>query len=278
MAYPFRKVLAPIEFDDVNSLTALGLARQIAHRDGSLLILAHIVPLIIVPADVPVYRDVYAPQEVESKTRLQKLAREHLPGDMKYQVLVRVGDAARLIVDSARELGADLIVMATHGRRGLSHLFVGSVTERVVREAPCPVLTVRAEIAERGVVSERMTSDPVTVSPHDTLAVALDKIHRGGFRALPVVDGGRVMGVLDEVDIGRAKAPLDEAKVGGAMSPHFVTIGPSAPVEEAAELLLHHRPACLPVVDQGKLVGVITTSDILMAFVAKEADAKKPAR
>lgn len=277
MAYPFRKVLAPIEFDDDNSLIAFGLARQIAHRDGSLLILAHIVPLIIVPADVPVYRDVYAPQEAESKTRLEKLAREHLSGDMKYQIVVRVGDAPRLIVDSARELGADLIVMATHGRRGLSHLFVGSVTERVVRDAPCPVLTVRAETAERGVVSERMTSDPVTVTPHDTLAAALDKIRRGGFRALPVVDGGRVVGVLDEVDIGRAKAPLDE-QVGGAMSSHFVTIGPSAPVEEAADLLLRHRPACLPVVDQGKLVGVITTSDILMAFVAKEADAKKPAR
>jgi nucleotide-binding universal stress UspA family protein len=53
------------------------------------------------------------------------------------------GAAAHEIVEQAREVGADLIVMGTHGRRGVNHLMAGSVAERVVRMAACPVLTVR---------------------------------------------------------------------------------------------------------------------------------------
>ena len=61
---------------------------------------------------------------------------------------VRTGPAAATIVDTARERHADLIVMGTKGRTGLAHLLMGSVAERVVRLAPCPVLTVRSDAAE----------------------------------------------------------------------------------------------------------------------------------
>jgi nucleotide-binding universal stress UspA family protein len=54
-----------------------------------------------------------------------------------------VGDTATSILAVAEEVGAELIVMATHGRTGLSHFFLGSVAEQVVREASCPVLTIR---------------------------------------------------------------------------------------------------------------------------------------
>jgi nucleotide-binding universal stress UspA family protein len=58
------------------------------------------------------------------------------------QTLVEVGQAADRLIESAKEKKADLIVMATHGRTGLSHALMGSVAEKVVRKAPCPVLTV----------------------------------------------------------------------------------------------------------------------------------------
>lgn len=58
--------------------------------------------------------------------------------------IMRTGNAAHEIIAAAADLKTDLIVMATHGRTGVPHLFLGSVAERVVREAPCPVLTVRA--------------------------------------------------------------------------------------------------------------------------------------
>ena len=65
------------------------------------------------------------------------------PGTVEAQVAEGAG-IARVICESARELGADLIVMGTHGRTGLQHVFLGSVAERTLRNAPCPVLTVRS--------------------------------------------------------------------------------------------------------------------------------------
>jgi universal stress protein A len=57
--------------------------------------------------------------------------------------MIKGGAPAQMIVDTAKSVGADLIVMATHGRTGLAHLVMGSVAEKVVRTAACPVLTVR---------------------------------------------------------------------------------------------------------------------------------------
>jgi nucleotide-binding universal stress UspA family protein len=66
---------------------------------------------------------------------------------------VRAGNPAREIVAAARELGVDVIVMGTHGRTGLSHALMGSVAERVVRLAPCPVLTLRAPESDKAVTA-----------------------------------------------------------------------------------------------------------------------------
>jgi len=63
--------------------------------------------------------------------------------------VVVTGDPAVAIGAAAEEHGADLIVMATHGRTGIGHFFLGSVTERVVRESPVPVMTVRAPSGKR---------------------------------------------------------------------------------------------------------------------------------
>jgi universal stress protein A len=65
------------------------------------------------------------------------------------QVLMKTGDARDMIDEAAKEVGADLIVMGTHGRRGFSRALLGSVAETVVRTAPCPVLTVRSRHGKR---------------------------------------------------------------------------------------------------------------------------------
>ena len=69
--------------------------------------------------------------------------RQKIKGKARYQVEVMMGDPGVEILQAAKRQGADLIVMATHGRKGLRHLVLGSVAEHVVREAPCPVLTVK---------------------------------------------------------------------------------------------------------------------------------------
>jgi nucleotide-binding universal stress UspA family protein len=79
---------------------------------------------------------------VENQTALQELARGRCAARLG-QVLIKAGDARDMINRTAQELGVDLIVMGTHGRRGLTRALLGSVAESVVRSAPCAVLTVR---------------------------------------------------------------------------------------------------------------------------------------
>ena len=78
-----------------------------------------------------------------------KLGRDRLPAAVRYETIVVSGDPAEQVLNTARRLGADLIVMGTHGRRLLSHLVLGSVAERVVRESAIPVLTAHATTRAR---------------------------------------------------------------------------------------------------------------------------------
>lgn len=75
--------------------------------------------------------------------QLAKLAADEVRGAVATDTTVRVGSPAREIVEAARSLLADLIVISTHGRTGLKHVFLGSVAEHVVQRAPCPVFVVR---------------------------------------------------------------------------------------------------------------------------------------
>src|SRR5262249_58632713 len=80
---------------------------------------------------------------IENQKALDDIADARRSDPLIGKVLLRTGDARELINETARELGADLIVMGTHGRRGISRALLGSVAETVVRSAPCAVLTVR---------------------------------------------------------------------------------------------------------------------------------------
>jgi universal stress protein A len=84
---------------------------------------------------------------IDNQTALDQLARTKCTAQLG-QVLVRTGDARNVINETAAELGIDLIVMGTHGRRGLTRALLGSVAETVVRSAPCAVLTVRMREAD----------------------------------------------------------------------------------------------------------------------------------
>lgn len=138
MAYPFRVILSPVDFDE-NSLAALNLARQMAMDHSAIIHVLHVVPSVLAPDEASA---AYTSREHEIEARLQQIARERLTG-LQHQIHAPVGDTAKIIVQMAQDLHADLVVIATHGRTGLQHLFLGSVAERVVRESPCPVLTMR---------------------------------------------------------------------------------------------------------------------------------------
>ncbi len=86
----------------------------------------------------------YQETEKRATARLVKLCDEHVPEAVRGEVLLRRGHPSLEIVLTAESERFDLIVMSTHGRTGLKHALLGSVTEKVVRKAPCPVLVVRA--------------------------------------------------------------------------------------------------------------------------------------
>jgi nucleotide-binding universal stress UspA family protein len=150
MAYPFRKILSPIQFDDPEFI-ALGLASQIAKDTGATVYLLHVVPIIPAVGEPETGVTVHSRAEDEARRRLQGIAGDRLAG-FKSEILTRVagpGETARAVLEAAKDVDADLIVMKTHGRHGLAHLIMGSVAEQVVRQAHCPVLTLTSAAKER---------------------------------------------------------------------------------------------------------------------------------
>lgn len=145
MAYPFKKILCPIDFDE-NSIAALDTAAEMARESDATVEVLHIVPIIVQAGGTPIYVDIYTAQEQESQAKLAEVAKSHLAG-VKYELKTTVAQPSAAILHAQKAAGADVIVMSTHGRRGFAHLFLGSVAERVVREAPCPVLTIHGHHA-----------------------------------------------------------------------------------------------------------------------------------
>jgi nucleotide-binding universal stress UspA family protein len=104
----------------------------------------------MLPLGGPVTEQVMA--EKSANQRLDELAARHLP-DLRYQILITTGDIAERVTNFQSVLGIDLIVIGTHGRRSVPRFFLGSVAERVVREAECPVLTIRQNNSPRGEIA-----------------------------------------------------------------------------------------------------------------------------
>ena len=154
-----KLVLSPIDFSD-SSREALDVAADVAKRYGSAVLLLHAVPVI--PDDASILHE--STEEdgriEDARQRVQELA-----DNLKHQGLqarATIGlanDAASEILRVAKAENVDLIVIATHGMTGLRHLAFGSVTEKVVRTANCPVLVLRKNAAtESGDAGAKATS------------------------------------------------------------------------------------------------------------------------
>ncbi len=268
MSFPFRRILSPVDFDD-SSLAALDVAARIARQNDGTIVLLHVVPMLIPASGMPVYVDIYKGQEEAAKDKLREVAGRRLEG-IKYETLTDLADPAGAILKVARRAGADLIVMATHGRRGFSRVLLGSVAEMVLREAPCPVLCVRRGEPDKNLVARWMSSSPVTATPYEKLSTVEGRMHDGNFRSAPVVDGGRLVGIVTEHDIRSHMGVLESTEVKAAMSDNVTAVTPTTPLHEAARLLFERKIDHLPVLEDAQLAGVISTSDILRAFLEQD--------
>jgi universal stress protein A len=139
-----RQILAPTDFSEF-SKQAGQCAYEWAQTFGAKLWLLHVVELPSYPIEgfVPARTGLLEDLQRQASLDLAQVLLEAQGAKVEITRQVVVGIPYRTIVEVARTEKVDLIVMATHGRTGLSHLFMGSVAERVVRTAPCPVLTMR---------------------------------------------------------------------------------------------------------------------------------------
>lgn len=144
----FTTIVCPIDFSDI-SAHAIGYARSLAEQYKATVHLLHVVDeayqywAAVGPNSVPIGPP---PEELVQAARegMVNFVDKHFPSSGGKPVThVELGRPFVEIVRYARKVNADLIVIGTHGRSGLSHVLLGSVTEKVVRKASCPVLTVR---------------------------------------------------------------------------------------------------------------------------------------
>lgn len=126
------------------------------------------------------------------------------------------------------------------------------------------------------VVADIMTANPVTVTPRNAIRTAVNRMREGGFRRLPVVERGRLVGIITDRDLRRAaNSPfvvreqwydnfiLDHIEVGSCMTPNPLTIGPGDSIAEAARVMRNHKIGGLPVIADNQLVGIVTDTDLL---------------
>lgn len=139
----FRRILVPIDFGP-SSRAAVRLALDLASKYGAALDVVHVYTF-------PTYA--YTPTAPPLMTAVEEAARTEFEREMQSIALrnpgvrgfLREGVPWREILDARQELGADLIVMGTHGRRALAHALIGSVAEKMIRRSPVPVLTTHAQ-------------------------------------------------------------------------------------------------------------------------------------
>jgi universal stress protein A len=135
----YKKIMCAFEFDG-NSTAALLLSGTLAKESNATLYILHIARVPNQDMDVPLPFDADPRWEKEARSRLVQIVKETLKPEVQSVIEIRSGVPDLDIVRAARDLAVDLIVMVTHGRTGLEHFVLGSVTEHVIREAPCPVL------------------------------------------------------------------------------------------------------------------------------------------
>lgn len=148
----FRIIVVPTDFSD-HSMRALPYAVDLAAKYDARLKVVFVNEPSLQVSDVAWVgvdeRTVNDDHVREARRHLEKLVLEQVPTDVPADAEILTGNAVDEIIRYALDVNADLIVMATHGRSGVSHMLMGSTAEHVVRKAPCPVLTLKQPMTVR---------------------------------------------------------------------------------------------------------------------------------
>jgi acetoin utilization protein AcuB len=128
-------------------------------------------------------------------------------------------------------------------------------------------------------VRDYMTPDPQTLDSKNTLLDAVLMLRRLELRHIPILEGGRLVGILTDRDVGRVAPSMlmgispqdynrvfEDTPVAKVMTRNLLSTTPESPLAEAVHLLYNHKVGCLPVLEDGRLVGIITVVDMLRAL------------
>lgn len=144
-----KRILVPVDFS-ADSLAALEYARGLAKRLYAELLILHVVDQTVLAHTAelsmanPQWATLLDEQWRAGGARLERLSATLRKRHQRVRALLKRGAPAPSIVETAKRTAVDLIVMGTHGRTGMTHMLMGSVAEKVVRMAHCPVLTMRS--------------------------------------------------------------------------------------------------------------------------------------
>ena len=138
-----------MDFSDY-SKNALKYAINFARSFKADIFLVYVIEPAIYPPDFSMGQIAIPAIDAEMDKRaveeLEKLARQEIPNDLNCKTIIKSGKPFIEIIETATEEDIDLIIIATHGHTGVEHILFGSTAEKVVRKAPCPVLTLRDPI------------------------------------------------------------------------------------------------------------------------------------
>ncbi len=141
----FQKILCPIDYSNC-SMRALTYAAELAIKDSARLYLMYVKDERV--SDYGGLKfDAEFNHNAETVTGMKQKLRSSIPEEIRccinVEILIRAGIPFEEILKAARDKETDLIVMGTHGRTGITHMVIGSVAEKVIRNAPCPVLSIK---------------------------------------------------------------------------------------------------------------------------------------
>ena len=151
--FKIRTILCPVDFSDA-SRKAVRYAHEFAVSMGAAMFLLNVVEPRPMAVDLSLnYIPLEEDLEKAAETDLDALKNELLGEGLKVESSVEIGNPSDVILEKAAELDVNLVIMGSHGKKGLSRLIMGSVAETVVRKADCPVLIVKS--AEKEFIEEQ---------------------------------------------------------------------------------------------------------------------------
>ena len=151
MMRPIKKILVPTDFSPYSDY-ALQYASMMARAFKARILLIHVIePLTYSVTDTLTVTNHFEALKTLAKPLLENIRKRFQKKGLRVEINLLTGVPYREILNKARQTKADMIVMGTHGRTGMEHILLGSVAEKVVRLAPCPVVTVRPVVRAKAV-------------------------------------------------------------------------------------------------------------------------------